>query len=92
MNNIADIIGSIPEGFKTIKSRRIFKVRKLRNGTNGQIGKYKARLAANSFSQEIGIDYGYDLTFNFLTTRCNALDSERSSIIFCESLRPEQSK
>ena len=52
-NGVYEIVDR-PAGKKVVKSKWVFRVK-----TNelGEVGKYKARVAANGFNQVEGIDY-----------------------------------
>jgi hypothetical protein len=53
MNNVWNIVESLPKGRKAISSKWVFVVKR---GENGQ-DRYKARLVAKGCSQKAGIDY-----------------------------------
>ena len=52
-NRVWDLV-ELPDGVKAIECRWVFKTKK---DSQDNIERYKARLAANGFSQKEGIDY-----------------------------------
>ena len=56
-NDVLELV-ELPKGRKTVKSKWVFKVK---TGADGSVERYKARLAAQGFTQIYGTDY--DKTF-----------------------------